>query len=792
MKFVHKTSLLLTMLMCVGESATAGDHKICWVFLKRESDIFIKELEYAVITHSLDDESVLTRSYNSINAFRKMIEHALAREVINCAYYNSLAYRLRERPLFPDAGNSVYGMDKFFANLGADLLSIMPFENLMEYSGIVDDAIRGDLSFLFSTAKRIGLTTVVVKNLIAILWTENGYEKFSTRIARMRSLFEEKNVAELRVQLGIDELRFSNKPGLARLYRATKMFDWLMDPNPKTHLPYSFSDGILRDLNEFISQSDGTSIPPEIVDAVIEMVESLHFLSPGGRSMMHRSAQLIVARLRESLAAEPNMLASIIEELKQKLDLVVPFLKILASHKNKQAIGDMKIMLRRVAALGDQFEVARTSIVPILSDFVKIFSYRAIMVKRRYGEYWSKVHLNIVEPVLSAAIGLVEEGKSERSFVALIEILVDLTTTLFEARHIQRGFQTSRNKIYPVPMGMVEDAVLNAVFKFSLKFGINLLGDYPELMPGMRVMGAEKLLDIFLELGEAEWRALLFQGERSGGLFVRRRFFYGNFQTLPELQVGLNFLNTYVVKEQLNRAKGIFNDFPLLSPATFFREYVGMPSQDLAYEYIQRGDAEDEPEEFLLRRSDFIDLFAQQFHLFADWGDLNSGATNLPTHLVDENIRPFLPLEEQHNFFATLSKQLSGIYNHHGVSLDVEYPNLMLAARNLPMVLLRIFIQTREKKQEMLKALVALGRTFLKIIQGTGIDENKKISAAMIVEFKEAREVVYSLIDKNAKRVIPFWEYTDIRDSVAGKSCKDFISSLVNPALNEVSMKIRS
>ena len=155
MKFVHKTLLLLTTLMCVGESASAGDHKICWVFLMRESDIFIKELEYAVITHSLEDESVLARSYNSINAFRKMIEHALTREVINCAYYNGLAYRLRERPLFPDAGNSVHGMDKFFVNLGAELLSIMPFANLMEYSGIVDDAIREDLSFLFRTAKRI-------------------------------------------------------------------------------------------------------------------------------------------------------------------------------------------------------------------------------------------------------------------------------------------------------------------------------------------------------------------------------------------------------------------------------------------------------------------------------------------------------------------------------------------------------------------------------------------------------------------------------------------------------------
>ena len=755
MKLLNKTLPFLSILLIrVGESATAN-RKTCWSFLKRESDLYIKELEYAVKSHSPDDESVLTRSQNSINAFKLMIEHALGREVVNCAHYNGFAYKLRERPILQNL-NSVHGMDKFFANLGVELLSIMPFENLMEYSGIVDESIREDLSFLFSMAKKIGLATGAVKNLISILWMESGYEKFSTRIARIRNFYGERNVAELRIQLGLVDSRFSGKPGLARLDRATRMFGWMMDRDPATQLPYQFCERMFKNLNEFVLQSHRTNIPNDIIDSLTEMVERLHFLSPEGRSMIHRSAELIVARLKESLTADSSRFKSIIEELKPKLDLLVPLLRISIAERRKNVSPDLSVILND---LDHRFEEAGITIVPILLDFVKIYLNRAI--KLHSDTSWNEPLRNLLEPVVRASIAIIQKGT--QSLVALSDILFEMNSVLLTPI----SFYT---------IDKVGDAVLNAAFQFSLKYGVDLLGQFPNILPGDPLAG--KLIELFVQIGEADWNVLLDQSVYNRAWASKRRFFYYSFHRWNKLQGVLEFLNSYILREQINREKGIFNDFPLLSPARFLREYVGMPSPDLVSDYITHKGNHGFTDKFL-ERHDYADLFVKQFHLFTDW-DLEPRA-HLPSLVLDQNIRPFLALEEA-NFFASFSRGLSEIYNHHGVSLDVEFPKLMLAARNLPSVLLRIFIQMHQTKQHMIRALVVLGNSFLELMRVAG-----KSASDSIKTYSAAKGTVFRLIkDYSFLHVANgFWE-EKWRQENFGESCMKLIDSLVEPALTEL------
>lgn len=165
--------------------------------------------------------------------------------------------------------------DSFFINLALDLLPILPATNLMEFPGIIAEKTHRDLVELLRIAQTVGIETWILQRLISLAMDHGeGTEYLPSLITRLKlNLYEEVNIAEFRVQSGFDAVCFSRRPALARLDKATKMFDQLVGGE--------FGNFLVQNFDYFIQKSNGmlqSELQSSDIIAISEVIELLPFM----------------------------------------------------------------------------------------------------------------------------------------------------------------------------------------------------------------------------------------------------------------------------------------------------------------------------------------------------------------------------------------------------------------------------------------------------------------------------------------------------------------------------------
>ena len=733
MKFINVPIALFSLLIGERESSLiliSDDQPtgvvLCKLLLKHEAELFIRDLRFTVAQQFRGENDYWRERYHesqeafdsekhqihgSINAFESMIQDVLSGPEKKCAHINAIAHRLARRPVkdLSKLSDNIKGRDQFFVSLGVELLSLHPDVNLMKYAGIVDEAIREDVSVLFEIAQRVGLSRHNLGKVLETLWS-NSRTEFASKVSSLGKFFEESNIPEFRMRFpaldGLSDLK--GKPALYRLRKATGLFFWTDES-----IVYDY-----RALNSFISRKGPEVIENESLtsgmNAVSDILELIAFIPPSQPSSRD-AAQKAIVSLRKAFSADGNS-----SEQKKHIAIVIstasqalPGLKQAAYSSLDGLVGDV---LNEINSIHVE---AKFLIAPVLRS---LLAREVVGVDNKVNESPNlpQQHFAFLKAVFGTSIQILK-NRASRSLVALADLLYN--------------FSLNGNLLRQDPNEM-GTRVLNVAFQFGLRFGIDMLGKYPNLLPNLsekRIEMIRKIFLLFIQFGEDEWNRLF-------SYSLSSRLASASEDTLENC---VAFLDKYNLSEQARRLDGIYNDVPLIMPGRFLREYLGIESET---------EETTEPSPYSVSVLKVLPL------LHRATIQSRSGASSrvIPALISHNEISPFLGL---HARCYELSWDISKIYLTHGSFFQCVYPDLIQIARSLPSDILHSAVDSGEDQHS---RLLQAARTLLGLMQaiidrGAEIPENsiaitacpKKLSDHIrLIGSAQNQNVLVSMFDR--------------------------------------------
>ena len=685
LKQVGTCYLVLLTLIRDGES-TVRRRRSCDVFLQRESAVFVRDVRYAVDAEAEIECGITLEVSNSIKAFGNFIDDLLdRRQSYNCVHLNALAYKLRKRPIkgVHVLSFSASERDSFFINLALDLLPILPAANLMEFPGIIAETNRVELVQLLRIAQKVGIDTSVLQRLLSLSPHGEGADEYLSSLIRLLKfyLYENVNIAEFRVKSRLDAVCFSNRPALARLDKASKMFNQLVGGTELGNI-------LVQNFAYFIEKSHGmlqSELQSSGITAVSEAIELLPFMYVGSdeearelcEEVVKTAAMELTASLWQIDAGQAEIRESISSTI-EKVANILPQLKEAESSADLLQLGGLMKRLREtVNSVSSVY--AEISIIPKLLDSIKIASFHIIQNKKQntYSGDVENQQLAFLEAVVRASVQVARMGVNGRPYS-----LVALSDYLASVYHVPNE---------PLEMGTL---VLKTAFTFQARFGIDILASSPNLLSGFsskQIEFTRQIVDVFTRFSENEW----------DNLFADPSF-YRRVGSASEraLEEAAGFLDKFSINEQLRRTKGSFDDFPLVSPSRFLLEFIGYGEPDFTSE----------------SSSPYSLSVLKVYPLLFDAAILRSSVNQVSLHLEKAiphfAISPFLG---RYLDYVDLAFDLSKLYNVHGAFLQHHFSSFSFLAHTLPEELLHADLRSGETLTTH-ELLVSAGRSVLELL----------------------------------------------------------------------------
>ena len=691
-------NILVTFGFLLGGGQSAVRVELCKMLLKRESEVFVKDTQFAVDAHFENrpaEQSEKNKWISGLEALNSMITAELNREVSACAQINALAYAFGKMERLGAFSSQVFsrGSDHFFVTLGVEILEQAPDVNLMEYEGIVHDPLmRQNLNFLFHLARTVGVSSVWLDK-ISLNYVREP-ESLTWRIDRMRAIMSseldnEASMMEIRVMMGIT----SAHAGIWRLFEANMVrFKSLGD---------SFSGDFHHDLVGCMSDRCGNLENGRIVSAIKSVAELMEMLvyytmpatgegtQPVG-DLVNRAADSLMKALRSE--DDSSIQLAHLAKVSDLVEKALPFLQTASRHASAILGGFEQSMHQRANALAE-IARARLSILPQLFNFLRLTTPRLIQNQLLAQEGQALQHEAFVHAVSITSMNILERSGPSSSWLPLAKILSICNS----------GYVSANDFILSEDSEKMTETVLKMAFAFRANYGVDILQQFPNLLPtysASKLQSSRRIVYIFMDFGLTECESLWWPPHQSysnpAGLAS-----YLDAASDERVADAVRFLNSYNQKVQFRRRKNNYNEVPLLSPALFLREYLG---QWTSVEFT----TEPSPHSLaLIKGLQFLDVHS------LDLRRDDALTMYLPGHISRFGIAPFLG---QFSEYLELCQEMSEIYREGGSFLEYFYPGLIESARQLPAALFHAASQTASGAEQR-EILLQVGRAVVEVMK---------------------------------------------------------------------------
>ena len=514
----------------------------------------------------------------------------------------------------------------------------------------------------------------------------------------------------------------------------------------------TFSVDFYHDLVSCISDRCGNMENERIVSAirsVAELIEMLVYIPPTGegtascRDLVNGAADSLMKALRSD--DESSLQSAHLAKVSELAQNALPFLKT-ASRQAAVILGGFEQSMQQRANVLMEITRAHFSILPKLFHFIhsttpRLIKNQLLVLEGQTAAQLALQHEPFVHAVSITSMKILERSGPSSSWLPLAKILTNCNSG-----HVSAG-----DFILSDDAEKMGETVLKTAYAFRVNYGVDILREYPNLLPGYsesKLQSTRRIISMFMDFGLAEWESIWAQFPASPAGFAR----YLDAASEERLGDAVTFLSDYSRRVQVRRTQNDYNEVPLISPGIFLREYLGKwTSKEFT--------TEPSPHSLLLVKG--LELLNADFLALRDF----------PKKLIHGRVTHFeiAPFLGPFNEYLDLCWEISEIYRSQGPYLEYNYAELMEKVRQVPAALFHADSQSLADAEHR-KFLVQAGQALVQVLKQI-ITDNTYYSGYNIlyilgklldqVRSIAIRQTVHPVVDEHEHHFISLGKYTE-------------------------------